>query len=268
MDLILLIIFTLLGLIIGSFLNVVLYRFNTEKSLGGRSACMSCQSKLHWYDLIPVFSFFLLSGRCRMCKTKISTQYPLVELTTGFIFGILFWKFQELFFVNILVFSFVYSYFVTIFCLLLLIMVYDIKHKIIPDTLSFVFGVFVFIGLFFFYPSSVDSHIPYVFHLPAISDFLAGFVISVPFALLWFVSRGTWMGLGDAKLAVGMGFLLGMSGVISATIIAFWIGAIVGLLLIAFKRLHGIKDEIPFAPFLILGTSLVFMFGFELPLFF
>src|SRR3989344_1035853 len=86
------------GLIIGSFLNVVIYRINTRKSLHGRSACMSCQNQLLWYELIPVFSFLGLKGRCRNCKTKISIQYPLVELMTGLIFTFLFFKFQHIFY--------------------------------------------------------------------------------------------------------------------------------------------------------------------------
>ena len=90
---ILLIIFSILGLIIGSFLNVVILRFNTNKTLGGRSGCMACEKELNWYELIPVFSFFALQGRCSGCQTKISVQYPLVELATGVIFGVLFCKF-------------------------------------------------------------------------------------------------------------------------------------------------------------------------------
>src|SRR3989338_2003903 len=89
------IIFFILGLIIGSFLNVVICRFKA-RPLGGRSACMSCQSKLSWYELIPLFSFLSLGGRCRNCKTRISIQYPLVELATGIIFSLLFVKFSAL----------------------------------------------------------------------------------------------------------------------------------------------------------------------------
>src|SRR3989338_3567698 len=92
------ILFLVLGLIIGSFLNVVIYRYNTARTLGGRSACMSCQKVLCWYELIPLISFLALGGRCKYCKTKISKQYPAVELLTGIIFASLFLKFQGLFF--------------------------------------------------------------------------------------------------------------------------------------------------------------------------
>src|SRR3989338_6841366 len=85
-------VFFVFGLIVGSFLNVVIYRFNTAKSFGGRSACVSCQNKLCWYELIPLVSFLSQKGRCRNCKARISIQYPLVEFATGLIFVALFYK--------------------------------------------------------------------------------------------------------------------------------------------------------------------------------
>ncbi len=241
-----------LGLIIGSFLNVVIYRYNTAQTFGGRSACMSCQSKLHWYDLVPVFSFVALSGRCRTCKTKLSFQYPLVELATGVFFAILFSKFQNLFFVDILSFSITYGYYVILFSLLLVIAVYDLKHKIIPDTLALFFGVLSFIGIFFFEGNGINLH------YPGITGLFSGLILALPFALLWLVSSGRWMGLGDAKLMVGIGYLLGLSRGLAAVMIAFWIGAFVGILLLLLAK-RGMKSELPFAPFLVLGTMISFM---------
>src|SRR3989338_8110091 len=118
------IIFFILGLIIGSFLNVVICRFKA-RPLGGRSACMSCQSKLSWYELIPLFSFLSLGGRCRNCKTGISIQYPLVELATGIIFTLLFLKFQNIFFTDISVFFLTYFYYAIMFSILIVLAVYD-----------------------------------------------------------------------------------------------------------------------------------------------
>ena len=251
-------IFFVLGLIIGSFLNVVILRFNTERSFGGRSACMVCLNKLSWYELIPVFSFLGLRGRCRNCKTKISIQYPLVELVAGLIFTALFLKFQDVFFANTIIFSFTYAYYATAFVLLLIVAVYDLKHKIIPDTLALLFGILTFLGLFLFgsygfYP-----------HLPSIWEFLSGLLIAAPLALFWLVSRGTWMGLGDAKLAIGLGWLLGLSRALSGVVVAFWVGAIIGLSLVIFSRKHGMKSEIPFAPYLVLGTLIAFLFELHL----
>lgn len=255
---ILTIIFFCLGLIIGSFLNVVIIRLNTERSLGGRSACMSCQNKLTWYELIPVFSYLALRGRCRNCKSKISRQYPLVELASGIIFSVLFLKFQDIFIFNTLVFTFTYAYYAAVFSLLLVIAVYDLKHKIIPDSMALVLGILSFIGLFFF---NVNGFYP---HLPSALEFLSGFIIAAPFALFWLVSKGAWMGLGDAKLAVSLGWLLGLSRAISGVVVAVWAGALVGLLLIIFSKKHGMKSEIPFAPFLVLGALIAFLFSLSL----
>ncbi|MEK7588388.1 MAG: prepilin peptidase [Patescibacteria group bacterium] len=254
MTLTLTMIFFVFGLIIGSFLNVLIYRLNTRKSLGGRSACMSCQKTLCWYELIPLFSFFALKGRCSGCKTKISVQYPIVEFITGFIFGLLFFKFKNIFFSDTITFSLLFGYYAVLFSILITILVYDVKHKIIPDVLSLVFGVLSFVGMFFISGYEIYPHIPYIL------DLLSGFIISLPFAALWFFSRGTWMGLGDAKLMLGIGFFLGLGKALSAMVIAFWSGAILGLLLVIFSKKIGIKSEIPFAPFLVIGTFIAFFF--------
>ena len=252
-------IFFILGLIIGSFLNVVILRFNTERSLGGRSGCMSCMHKLSWYELIPVLSFLGLRGRCRNCKAKISIQYPIVELISGFIFAALFVKFQNIFFYNTVpVFVFTYVFYVTAFSILLVIAAYDMRHKIIPDTLSLALGILAFIGLFFFNDSGFYPHIPSIIELSS------GFLIAAPFAFFWLVSSGRWMGLGDAKLAIGLGWLLGISLALSGVVIAFWIGAAVGVTLIIFSKKYGMKSAIPFAPYLVLGTMLAFLFDIHL----
>jgi prepilin signal peptidase PulO-like enzyme (type II secretory pathway) len=255
---ILTIIFFGLGLIIGSFLNVTIYRLHTERSFGGRSACMICQKQLSWYELIPLFSFFALQGRCRTCKTKISIQYPTVELITGLIFAALFLKFQDIFFLNSFIFSFTYGYYAVLFSLLLVIAVYDLRHKIIPDTLTLILGILSFAGLFFF-----NSYGFYP-HIPSVLEFLSGILIALPFLLFWLVSGGTWMGLGDAKLALGLGWLLGFSLSLSGVVVAFWIGALAGLVLIIFSPKHGMKSQVPFAPYLVLGALLAFIFGLRL----
>ena len=251
------IIFFVLGIIIGSFLNVVIFRYNTHRSFGGRSGCMVCQKELSWYELFPIFSFIFLKGRCRGCKTRISKQYPLVEFITGIIFALLFLKFQDVFFFDTVGFSIAYTYYATIFSLLIVIAVYDLKHKIIPDVLALVLGILSFIGLFFYVNFSFYPH------FPTILEFLAGPLIALPFALMWFISKGKWMGLGDAKLAISFGWLLGIYFALSALVLAFWSGAILGLLLIIFSKKYGIKSEIPFAPFLVLGVILSFLFSLQ-----
>ncbi len=255
---ILTIIFLLFGLIIGSFLNVVIYRYNTQRTLGGRSACMSCQHGLCWYELIPLFSFMCLRGRCLGCKTKISWQYPLVELITGVMFAGLFLKFQDLFLNDAGIFAITYAFYASMFSLLMVVAVYDMKHKIIPDALSLIFGIVTFVGLFFFDASGFNVH------LPSLLELTSGILVALPFALIWFLSKGTWMGLGDAKLAVGLAWLVGISRVLSGIVTAFWAGAIIGLMLIFFSRKHNMKSEIPFGPFLVLGVFIAFIFELNL----
>ncbi|OGI95120.1 hypothetical protein A3I84_01145 [Candidatus Nomurabacteria bacterium RIFCSPLOWO2_02_FULL_36_8] len=212
-----------------------------------------------------------LKGRCRSCKTKISIQYPLVELTTGLIFFFLFLKLQDIFYLNIFLFAITYVYYAIAFSLLMVIAVYDLKHKIIPDILSFAFGALAFVGLFFF-----DNSLFYI-HMPLTLEFLSGIFIALPFAFLWLISGGRWMGLGDAKLALGIGWLLGFSSAFSSLLVAFWSGAIIGIMLVILSRLDssrlaknnktgkiGMKSEIPFAPFLVLGALSAFLFGLNL----
>ncbi|OGJ04322.1 hypothetical protein A3G06_02130 [Candidatus Nomurabacteria bacterium RIFCSPLOWO2_12_FULL_46_14] len=251
-------IFFALGLTIGSFLNVVIYRYNTERHFGGRSACLSCFKKLSWYELFPVLSFVWLRGRCRSCQARISAVYPVVEIITGLIFAMLFLKLENVFFADTLVFAIAFAYFATMFSILLVIAVYDLRHKIIPDMMVLLFGILAFAGLFLF--GNADAAPIFYPHLPDPSSFMAGLVVSAPFALIWLLSRGAWMGLGDAKLAVGLGWLLGIAGIFSAAVLAFWLGAIVGIFLLIFSKKYGAKSEIPFAPFLVLASFLVFIF--------
>jgi leader peptidase (prepilin peptidase)/N-methyltransferase len=255
------IVFFVLGITIGSFLNVVIFRLNTGRSFGGRSACMTCKNTLSWYELIPVFSFLGLGGRCGTCKTKISIQYPVVELICGIIYAFLFLKFQDIFFFNTFTFAFTYAYYTAAFSLLLVIAVYDLKHKVIPDILSLIFGILTFIGLFFFSEKSSFIFSP---HLPLILDFLSGIFIALPFYLFWLASKGRWMGLGDAKLAIGIGWLLGISEVLSGVVVAFWVGASVGIALVLISKKHNMKSEIPFAPYLVLGAFIAFLFSLHL----
>ena len=217
---------------------------------------MSCNYQLKWYDLVPIFSWIILKGKCRECKSKISVQYPLVELSTGILFVLLFWStlpFIE--FPSLIVMSFVWN--AIIFSILTVIFVYDIYHKIIPNSLSYAFAILALIQAILISTAGEMTIIN-------ILDLLSGLIMFLPFFLLWFVSRGKWIGLGDGKLALGIGWYLGFVNGLSAIILAFWIGAIfsVVLMLIDNLKLRGkkitMKTEIPFAPFLIIGVIIEF----------
>ncbi len=250
--------FFVLGTIIGSFLNVVALRYNTGRSNGGRSSCYSCNKELCWYELFPLFSFLFLRGRCRSCKSKISWQYPLVEFVTGVIFLSLFAFLNTSYLILFPSFFALYFYYAVIFCLLIVISIYDFRHKIIPDGLSYAFSIIAAIHLFFGNTSGWD--------------FLAGAILFIPFYLLWKISDGKWIGLGDGKLVLGIGWLLGLIDGVSAIVLAFWIGAVVALSAMIYQRFssrrrrHGLsfKSEIPFGPFLILGAVLIFFFRWDI----
>lgn len=253
-----LIISFIFGTLIGSFLNVLALRYNSGTGVRGRSKCMSCGKTLTWVELVPIVSFFLQKGACRSCKAKISWQYPLVEFLAGALFVMMFILYPPLGLISSLRTAFQ----LFILCVLMVIAIYDIKHKIIPDTLVWTFVVAAFLLMFV----GTDAH-PFV--TPSWLALLAGPILALPFALLWFVSYGQWMGLGDAKLILGIGWLLGLSYGLTAITLAFWIGAVASIIYMAvayrsFK--HGL--QIPFGPYLILGLYIVMVTGWQLfPLF-
>lgn len=252
MDIVILVLLFIFGTLIGSFLNVVILRFNTGKGLNGRSACMSCGKKLVWYELFPVFSYLFLGGRCSKCRTNISWQYPLVEGLTGFLFVLVYMTVTP-----VVLSEFVYTvFYLIITCILIVISVYDIKHKIIPDPFVFAFIALAFVGLFL-------GHSDW-FVIPTWSQMLAGPLLALPFAIIWYVSKGTWMGFGDAKLVVGIGWILGMGAGANAIVLAFWIAAIISIGYLLIVK-HSIKPrtEIPFGPYLIIGMYVVLFYKIQ-----
>lgn len=243
------------GTFIGSFLNVLILRHNTGKTLLGRSGCMSCRKQLDWTELVPIFSFLFQGGRCRRCRSRVSRQYPLVELATGALFLLAFLiseTIPEVLFNSLL------------FSILLIITVYDVKHKIIPDRYVWMFIALAFASLFVNF--SISS-----FVIPSFVELISGVVVAMPLLLLWFMSRGMWIGFGDSKIALGMGTFLGIQEGLVALMYAFWIGALYGVSVIVIQKLHTVfrlnkgrgtltmKSEVPFAPFLILGFLLIYL---------
>lgn len=248
------------GLLIGSFLNVVIFRYDTRKGLYGRSHCLLCGTTLSALELVPLFSFLFLRGRCRECKNRISLQYPAVEFLSGLIFLLIFLNQTP---------PLESSVMLVAFLILLCISAYDIRHKIIPN--GFVYSL---IGLSFAALFIDLTNIS--LRIPSFFDAMSGPVVAFPLWFLWMISKGKWIGYGDAKLALGIGWLFGMSSGLTVLVFSFWIGAFVSLLLIGFERLFlrlklnlkmkhlTIKTEIPFAPFLAAGAILVYFCGINL----
>ncbi len=235
------------GLAVGSFLNCIIYRISINEKPKGRSYCPRCKHKLSYRDLVPVFSYISLLGKCRYCKEKISLEYPLVEFLTGtlFLFTYLIVGVSiELFFL----------FFVLFF--LILIFVYDLKHYIIPDFANFSLIGLSFLYLFFF------SFLENDFNELINGLFSAGGVFLF-FFLLFYFTKGKGMGFGDVKFVIFMGLFLGFPNILVGLFISFILGAIIGLLLIALEK-KKIKSQVPFAPFLIIGTLVAYFYGKEM----
>lgn len=268
------------GLIIGSFLNVVIFRLeNGEKMVNDRSKCLHCKHFLIWSDLIPVLSFIFLKRKCRYCGKNISWQYPLVELGTGILFVLVMnhelgimnheylisnifaqgaiaclggglvsgWQFLTLLF---------WLYIISV---LIAIFVYDLKHYIIPDkviypaiVVAFVYKIFEILKF---------NHLDLIGNLITIfNPFIAAILAGAFFYAIIVITRGKGMGGGDVKLGFLMGLILGWPLVLLSLFLSFIIGSVVGIFLI-FLGNKKMKSVIPFGPFLVLGTFIVLFWG-------
>ncbi|MHB1118011.1 MAG: prepilin peptidase [Minisyncoccota bacterium] len=251
MDFLMLAVVFIFGAIIGSFLNVVACRYHSgTSSLTGRSRCFACGKTLAWYELVPIVSFLVQRARCRGCRVRLSWQYPLVELISGGMF-------VAVILLNKPMLESVYL--LVVFSFLLIIAIYDLRHRIIPDSMAASFAGLAL--LWFMFTAGGQA-----FHTPYLWTLIAGPMLFAPFWVLWAVSSGKWIGLGDGKLALGIGWFLGATLGTSAVMLAFWIGAVWALAAMALQRLSSnirgsrlsLQSEIPFGPFLILGVVIVY----------
>lgn len=240
---------TLVGLAVGSFINVLVGRFYaSENFFHGRSKCNHCKKTLAWYDLIPVLSWLLLAGKCRYCKSRI-VDSPVVELLSGLLFvaSFIFWPYTfsavgiALFIVWLLSLS-----------ILIALLIYDIRYMVLPDAFNWWLALFSLGGVAVM---SASGGVEYV------RDHIAGAMIAWGFfATLFYVSKGRWIGGGDVKLAPSMGLWLGAVGSVVAIFIAFYTATVFILPLLLAKRITR-KQHIPFGPFLIFGLIISFFFS-------
>ena len=277
MDITLIFLIGIFGLFVGSFLNVIIYRLHAgEQFLRGRSHCPHCGHTLSWYELIPLASFALQRGKCRSCHKAISWQYPLVELATGIVFAFSIWHISSKldFFSQSVPYLLSTIFYLLVISGLIVIFVYDLKNYIIPDKILIFLIVTVFVAQLFGIPNGLAiSHLGIenfgfdwslvIGHWDfgtAAKSIISGIIAALPFFGIVFFSKGAWMGLGDVKFAFFMGMLLGAPGAFLAIFFAVILGAIIGVALIAAGK-KGLKSEIPFGPFLIVGTFVSLFYG-------
>lgn len=231
--------FSIFGLVFGSFFNVVGLRVPKKESIAfPPSHCTKCDRQLTPLDLVPVFSYLFLRGKCRSCGEKIHWVYPLVEAITAVLFGLAFWQlgFTPELIIAILFIS-----------LLVIITVSDIAYMLIPDKVLLPFAV-VLLVLRLFVP------------LDPWWDSLLGAVVGFGILfLIAIVSKGG-MGGGDIKLFFVIGLVLGTGGALMTLFFASLIGAVAGIVQLRIKK-QGRKTPVPFGPSIALGAVIVYFYG-------
>ena len=236
-----------LGVIFGSYLNVLIYRGSFKKSFEGRSYCVSCKKTLRWHELIPIISFLILRGKCSGCGAKISLQYPIVEILSGVIFII---PILASFNIHDSILFVMTSY------LLLGISVYDIEHHEILEVLLRILLVVVAVNIIYEYVF-FNNYYPLIY----------GVLLAMPYYLIAALSKERAMGIGDSWIALPIGALFSsFLEVVSVFLLSFWIGVaiifvIYILQIISKGKKFSIGTAIPFAPFLTLSYIWVSVFG-------
>ncbi|MDO5521445.1 MAG: prepilin peptidase [bacterium] len=234
-----LIIFTY-GIVIGSFLNVLIYRIpKQEDFVKTRSHCMSCGYQLRWYDLIPVGSYLFLKGKCRKCDTKLSIQYPMIECVNGILYVLIFYSY------GITMTSVLYA--LTASALLSLSMI-DFQTFEIPVGFNLFIAAVGLVHLALDYQNW--------------SDYLIGAVSVSGFILLLIIAtKGRGMGGGDLKLMAAVGLLLGWK----LTILAFFLGCVFGSILhITRMKITKADHMLAFGPYLSMGIIVSMLYGEQL----
>ncbi len=276
-----------LGLVLGSFIKVLADRSLNNKTFLGRSYCPYCKHKLQWYDLLPIFSYLYLGGKCRYCRHKIPLEYLVLEIVSGFLIGFLFWQSGQSF--QFPVFNFQFSIFVldllfkTFFVSILIsLFLTDLKKMLIPDrialpaiVISVIYLVsltFYKVGYLYYYLSQsligqklltatdyfqrhslIDSQ-------DLFSSVLSAMLIAGFFMGLIILTKGKGMGGGDVKLGALMGLGLGFPSSLLALMLAFLSGSFVSIGLLLFRR-KKFGSQIAFGPFLVLGSLIALFWG-------
>lgn len=236
------------GLCFGSFLNALVWRtWQNIKIVHGRSMCPACHRQLAWYDNIPIISFLVLGEKCRVCKNKISWQYPIVELCIGLLFALIAWMHGT---ANTFITPEVVRDWALVFNLAF-IFLYDFNYGEILDSSTIPTSLVLFA-----FSWSMGWH--------TWPDMVLGVLVGAGFFWVqYFLSKGKWVGGGDVRLGLLMGVILGWQNVIFALMLAYILGAIVSLILVALKKKE-LKSETPFGTYLAVATLVAMLWGEEI----
>jgi len=242
------------GSLIGSFLNVVILRLPKGEKLTGRSHCPNCGHELSPLELLPIFSFLFLKGKCSSCSVKISWRYFIIEVITGLLFALSWWLLKPetgLEFVILFRNLFVISALIVVF-------VVDLEHYLILDSVTF-FSLAVVVLLNIVIDLTSNTKLLSL-HGHLLGGIIGAILAALPFYLLWFVSKGRWMGFGDVKLALLLGAIFGSPVVFVNLILAVFLGTLASVFLLALKS-KTLKSQIPFGTFLSLAAVVTLYWG-------
>lgn len=246
----------LVGAAVGSFINVFIYRTVSEKDwVNGRSVCEHCGKKIAWYDLVPIFSYLLLRGKCRHCQHPIAPIHPIVEALVGFVF--LWWYFIGSVFFRLSTPPFQAiqpAYWLLAGILLTIILIADILYYLVPDE-----AVLALLIITFLYRVALTLGGQMQLLDLGYSLLSAVGLVTCFYGLHW-ITRGKGFGLGDVKLAAPLALILGWPKVLVGVFLAFLIGSVFGVAVLLGGKAR-FDHKLPFAPFLIIGTLVALVFG-------
>jgi leader peptidase (prepilin peptidase)/N-methyltransferase len=229
------------GTVIGSFLNVCIYRIPMQESIVyPPSHCTNCGSRIKWYDLIPIVSYVILKGRCRNCGEKISARYPIIEFTTGLLYTMLYFKFG----ISIDIIKYIVFISVLIVVGMIDLDTTDIYFKI---TAVGLISAFIFLGIYYYNGLPIRTYV------------YGGIVGGGLLALIILITKGG-MGWGDAEICTVCGLFLGLKLTFLMLFLSFIIGATAGVILILSGK-KSRKDYIPFGPFIVLASIITVFCG-------
>ena len=237
----------LYGLIFGSFYNVVIYRIPADKSIAkGRSMCGSCDHTLAAKDLVPVFSWIFLKAKCRYCGSKISMRYPIIELTTGFLFLLAYMQSGSIW---------EFIFYASLWSMLLITAIIDYDEMIISDAVLLAFtivGIVALIGMKAGLLTRVYG-----------SVFGFGFYFAI-YYIAKLIYKKEAFGFGDVMLMGALGVFLGFRDAVMTSILSFYVALVIIVIMKLFGKKTGLRQEIPFGPYICIAAFIVSLYGNQL----